>query len=89
MADEKSAKKCLACGGPMWPIIVIDKGGEFSSRQNKLEYTVPESRRKVLLGHYHEVEGEIEADMCDDCGFVQFYGYPYSQPRTPSAAPLQ
>lgn len=89
MADEKSSKKCMSCGGPMWPIVVIDKGGEWSSHQNKLEYTLPESRRPALLaGHYHEVEGEIQADMCDDCGLVQFYGYPYKQPRDPHRAPL-
>jgi hypothetical protein len=64
----------------MWPIRIIDKTvtsgpGSFEAHAH-LEYTVPEAERESWSGRYL-IEGIIEAHMCDDCGRVLLYAYPY------------
>lgn len=79
-----SEVKCMACSGPMWPIKVFDKSvyrGFFRhiiETHTPMEYARAEAHRDGD-GTYR-VEGVIEADMCDDCGLVLFYGFPYDRP---------
>ena len=64
----------------MYRIRIIDKStsqGDWSSEVHAdLEYTVLELERGSLSGRY-PIVGIIESHMCDDCGRVLLYAYPY------------
>jgi hypothetical protein len=64
---------CLACGGRMGPILIVDRGD--SNTHSQLSYTSPEKNRSFWTGTY-PLAGTVEALMCRRCGLIALYGVP-------------
>ena len=69
---DKIGKKCIECGGEMHAIQVIDRGQK--NIHYDLIYTSGDSKRSIFKGH--NIEGNVHAEMCEDCGRITLRGTP-------------
>ena len=63
---NKTGRKCIECGQETYTIQVIDRGQQ--NIHYDLVYTSGESKSK--FGKGHEIEGKINAELCNHCGRV-------------------
>ena len=69
---DKNGKKCIECGGETQAIQIIDRGQR--NIHYTLIYTAQDSKRSVFKGY--EIEGDVNAEMCEDCGRITLRGTP-------------
>ena len=71
---DKNSYECIECGGETYAIQIIDRGQR--NIHYTLSYTAGDSKRSVFKGH--EINGDVNAKMCEDCGRIALRGAPKS-----------
>ena len=69
---DKQSNKCIECGGETHAIQIIDRGQR--NIHYTLSYTAGDSKRSIFKGH--DIEGDVNAEMCQDCGRITLRGAP-------------
>ena len=69
---DRGSGKCVECGGQTYAIQVIDRGQR--NIHYKLIYTAGDAKPK--FGKGYDIEGEVTAEMCEDCGRIVLRGAP-------------
>lgn len=63
---NKTSRKCIECGQETYAIQVIDRGQQ--NIHYDLVYAARESKSK--FGKGYDIEGKINAELCNNCGHV-------------------
>ena len=63
---NKTGNKCIECGETTYSIQVIDRG------QQNIHYDLvcAAGESKSKFGKGHEIEGKINAELCNNCGRI-------------------
>ena len=71
--STKPCGKCLECGAPTYPIMVVS-GGHWNHHQ-LLEYAPVDAKAGWLRNRF-PVKGHLGAELCEQCGRVGFRARP-------------
>lgn len=69
---NKTSKKCIECGEETYAIQIIDRGQQ--NIHYDFVYTAGESKAK--FGKGHDIEGKINAELCQNCGRITLRAAP-------------